>query len=69
MEKELPKRKDIRLKNYDYSSPGAYFVTICIKDRKRTLSDIIKPVGVGAFDDPLTPQIQLTKLAIKQNDK
>ena len=26
------------------------------------LSDIIKPVGVGAFDDPLTPQIQLTEI-------
>ena len=33
-EKELPKRKDIRLKNYDYSSPGAYFVTICTDNRK-----------------------------------
>ena len=56
-EKELPKRKPTRLKNFNYSSAGAYFVTICIKDRKRILSDIIKPVGVGAFDDPLTPQI------------
>ena len=27
------KRKDIRLKNYDYSSPGAYFVTICTDNR------------------------------------
>ena len=61
-EKELPKRKPTRLKNFDYSSAGAYFVTICIKDRKRILSDIIKPVGVGAFDDPLTPQIQLTEI-------
>ena len=33
-EKDLPKRKDIRLKNYDYSSPGAYFVTICTENRK-----------------------------------
>ena len=32
--KDLPKRKDNRLKNYDYSSPGAYFVTICTKNRK-----------------------------------
>ena len=61
-EKELPKRKPTRLKNFDYSSAGAYFVTICIKDRKRILSDIIKPVGVGAFDDPLTPQTQLTEI-------
>ena len=42
-EKELPKRKPTRLKNFDYSSAGAYFITICIKDRKRILSDIIKP--------------------------
>lgn len=38
-EKELPKRKDIRLKNYDYSSPGAYFVTICTKSRENYFWD------------------------------
>lgn len=27
-------RHSIRLKNYDYSQFGAYFVTICVKDRK-----------------------------------
>ena len=54
-----PKRKELRLKQYDYSSQGAYFVTICIKDRKPILSAIEKPVGVGALDDP---QIQLTKI-------
>lgn len=32
--KELPKRKRNRLENYDYSSCGAYFITICTKDRK-----------------------------------
>ena len=58
-EKELPKRKSTRLKNYDYSSKGAYFVTICVKDRKRILSDIVKSVGVGALDDP---QIRLTAI-------
>lgn len=31
---ELPKRKNIRLKRYDYSSLGVYFITICAKDRK-----------------------------------
>lgn len=29
-----PVRKPNRLSNYDYSTPGAYFVTICSKDRK-----------------------------------
>ena len=59
MEQDFPKRKHLRLKRYDYSSAGAYFVTICVKDRKRLLSDIIKPVGVGALDDP---QIRLTPI-------
>ncbi|MCL2083915.1 MAG: hypothetical protein FWH06_01490 [Oscillospiraceae bacterium] len=30
--KSLPVRKDIRLQGYDYSSNGAYFVTMCVKD-------------------------------------
>ena len=41
-EKELPKRKPTRLKNFDYSSVGAYFVTICIRDRMNILSEIVK---------------------------
>ena len=48
MEKELPKRKRLRLQNFDYSSSGAYFITICTKDRKMlfapapTISEIIQ---------------------------
>ncbi len=42
MEKELPKRKPTRLNNFDYSSIGAYFVTICTQDRQPILSEIIK---------------------------
>ena len=57
MEKELITRKGLRLKNYDYSSKGAYFITICTKDRKQILSVIADSVGVGAHDDP---HIQLT---------
>ena len=34
MENNLPKRKHTRLKHYDYSSAGAYFITICTKDRR-----------------------------------
>ena len=29
----MPTRKDIRLKNYDYSQNGAYFVTVCTKNK------------------------------------
>lgn len=32
---KLPKRKPTRLKGYDYSSPGAYFVTICTNNREK----------------------------------
>ena len=38
---ELPKRKPIRLENFDYSTAGAYFITICVKDRKPLLSEIV----------------------------
>ncbi len=63
MENGLSKRKPTRLKSFDYSSVGAYFVTICIQDRKQMLSKIEKPtanssVGDGALD---VPQIRLTK--------
>ncbi|MBQ2807421.1 MAG: hypothetical protein IJF08_10245 [Clostridia bacterium] len=37
-----PRRKSTRLKGYDYSTPGAYFVTICTRDRMRLLSEIVK---------------------------
>ena len=30
----LPKRKPIRLKDYDYSSVGSYHITICTKDKR-----------------------------------
>ena len=32
-DKELPTRKHIRLKNYDYSQNGAYFITVCTKNK------------------------------------
>ena len=41
---ELPKRKPNRLPDYDYSSPSAYFITICTKQRKNILG------SVGATD-------------------
>ena len=39
-----------RLKGYDYSTPGMYFVTICTKNRKEVLSKIT--VGTGLPDCP-----------------
>ena len=49
MEEKLPKRKNIRLKEYDYNGAGLYFLTICTNKRRKILSNI---VGVGVPDDP-----------------
>ncbi|MDR1735767.1 MAG: hypothetical protein LBR85_02715 [Oscillospiraceae bacterium] len=37
---ELRARKRIRLKDYDYSQAGRYFVTICVKDRHALLGKV-----------------------------
>lgn len=38
---ELPRRKPLRLQGYDYSSCGAYFITIYTKDRCESLGQIV----------------------------
>ena len=70
-EKELPKRKPTRLKNYDYSTPGAYFITICTKNREQLLSNIIVGEGLCALpQNTLTPiglHIEKTIFYINEN--
>ena len=38
---KMQDRKPNRLKDFDYSQNGAYFVTICTQDRKQILSQIV----------------------------
>ena len=38
-----PVRKQIRLKNYDYSSCGYYFVTICTNGKRKVFGEIEEP--------------------------
>ena len=52
----LKDRKHNRLPCYDYNQSGAYFITICVKERKKILSKV--NVGTGVPD---CPQIQLLK--------
>ena len=40
-EKGLPQRKPTRLRNFDYSTKGAYFITLCTEDRLQILSRIV----------------------------
>ena len=44
----FPKRKRTRLKNFDYSTNGAYFVTICVKDKQKILWSENRCNNVGA---------------------
>ena len=46
---KIPERKSTRLTDYDYSSNGAYFVTVCTQGKEETLSNI---VGDGLRDLP-----------------
>jgi len=38
---EQHRRRSIRLKDYDYSWPGAYFVTVCAFQRKRLFGEVV----------------------------
>ena len=51
----LPKRKPTRLKNFDYSTNGMYFVTVCTKGKEKILSNIV------GGDAHIAPIIELTE--------
>lgn len=55
MKNDLPERKPNRLKGFDYSSDGAYFITICTKNKEQILSRIVYDKTVGANSSSLTP--------------
>ena len=52
---EFPERKQLRLPEYDYSAPGAYFVTICTQDRRCILSAVRRGDPCGR------PQVELSR--------
>ncbi len=45
MNEKYPVRKRLRLKSYDYSQNGCYFVTICSKDRRSVFGSIDIALG------------------------
>ena len=53
---ELPKRGRNRLKAYDYRAPGAYFVTICVREHRNLLGKVV----VGA-DARIGPRVVLSE--------
>ena len=38
---KVQKRKEIRIKQYNYSQEGMYFITICTKNRECLLSSVV----------------------------
>ena len=67
---DLPQRKRIRLQSYDYSAPGAYFVTICTYERRCILSSIA--VGDGVLDVPnvrLSPYGEIVAETLREIEK
>ena len=46
------KRKQIRMEQFDYATPGAYFITICIRNRENLFwesvgADAIRPYCIN----------------------
>ena len=60
------KRKHPRLKEYDYSSPGRYFITICTKDRRCILSDITVGRGEAQVSAPASTHLTETGLIVEK---
>ncbi len=56
---KLPQRKNLRLKYYNYSQPGYYFITICTKDKKALFGNI---VDCGRGEALPNPKVELTKI-------
>lgn len=63
--KELPQRKNNRLRDYDYSQVGYYFITICTKDRKNYFGDISCRRG-GALLHPIVELSNIGKIISDQ---
>ena len=53
---DKPERKPLRLKEYDYSQNGAYFVTICTKSRTPLFGRIVGAAHPGG------PHVELSEL-------
>ena len=60
---KFPKRKSTRLKNYDYSDNGVYFITVCSKDRNNIFGKYNNTiVGEGLAPSRYKYKIKLTNL-------
>ena len=64
---DLPKRKPIRIENYDYSTPGAYFITVCTANREKIFwsdrrGELCSPANVPLSDIGMIVDNEIKKL-------
>ncbi len=65
MKNDLPKRKPTRLKDFDYSSAGRYFITICTENRRELLSKINVGQGLAPAENRLTKYGEIAREQIE----
>ena len=58
--RKMLERKQTRLKEYDYSKNGEYFITICIEQKRKILGTIL---SVGD-DDHIVPKMELSQYGL-----
>ena len=63
----LPKRKPIRIADYDYSAPGAYFITVCTANREKIFwsdrrGELCSPANVPLSDIGMIVDNEIKKL-------
>lgn len=64
MKENLPRRKRIRLKYYDYSACGMYFITICIKNRLDLLGKIQDKHNIVLSAEGIIVEKELQKIEV-----
>ena len=66
----MQKRKSLRLKEYNYSTNGSYFITICSKDKTNLFCSIDEDIANASYDDiDFSKYIKYTKIGkiVKEN--
>lgn len=65
---KIPTRKSIRLKGYDYSNHGLYYITICTKNRKCIFGDIVGAGVIPPITGVIPPDIGSSNPQMKLNN-
>ena len=62
----FPNRKQIRIKNYDYSTPGAYFITVCTANREKIFWNDVGADSIRPGNLPLSSSGKIAEQAVLQ---